>query len=92
MVGGGLRRCVPEAVAVQLLEPERPELRLPERCQADPCRAVRLGPEVMSGAVPDPTGGATHYYAITMPKAPAWAAKATQTLRLGNHVFFKDVP
>jgi N-acetylmuramoyl-L-alanine amidase len=47
---------------------------------------------VIAGAVADPTGGATHYYATTMPKAPAWAAKAKRALRLGRHVFFKDVP
>ncbi len=39
-----------------------------------------------------PTGGATHYYATTMPKAPAWADKAKEKLRLGHHIFFKDVP
>lgn len=48
--------------------------------------------QVVDGKVEDPTGGATHYYATTMPKAPAWAAKAKQTLKLGHHVFFKDVP
>lgn len=48
--------------------------------------------QVIDGKKPDPTGGATHYYATTMPKAPAWAAKAKQTLRLGHHVFFRDVP
>ncbi|NVZ33698.1 cell wall hydrolase [Pseudomonas sp. A4002] len=48
--------------------------------------------QVMTGSVPDPTGGATHYYATTMAKPPAWAAKAKQTLRLGRHVFFRDVP
>jgi N-acetylmuramoyl-L-alanine amidase len=48
--------------------------------------------QVIGGLKPDPTGGATHYYATTMPKAPAWAAKATQTLKLGHHIFFKDVP
>ena len=48
--------------------------------------------QVLAGKVPDPTGGATHYYATTMKKAPAWAAKAKQTLELGGHVFFKDVP
>lgn len=48
--------------------------------------------QVMSGKVPDPTGGATHYYATTMRVAPAWAAKAKQTLKLGHHLFFKDVP
>lgn len=48
--------------------------------------------QVVDGKVEDPTGGATHYYATTMPKAPAWAANARQTLKLGHHVFFKDVP
>ena len=48
--------------------------------------------QVIDGKVPDPTGGATHYYAVAMKKAPAWAAGATQTLKLGGHVFFKDVP
>ncbi|MEX6667671.1 cell wall hydrolase, partial [Pseudomonas sp. W2-17] len=48
--------------------------------------------QVIDGKVPDPTGGATHYYATTMPKAPDWAAKAKRTLKLGNHVFFRDVP
>ncbi|MGS0735552.1 cell wall hydrolase [Pseudomonas sp. GG8] len=41
---------------------------------------------------PDPTGGATHYYATSMPKPPAWAAAATQTLALGHHIFFRNVP
>ncbi|MDD1967117.1 cell wall hydrolase [Pseudomonas putida] len=54
------------------------------------CRAA--GDLVIDGKVPDPTSGATHYYATTMSKAPAWAAKATKTLTLGHHVFFKDVP
>ena len=48
--------------------------------------------QVVDGKQPDPTGGATHYYATIMPKAPAWAAKARQTLKLGHHVFLKDVP
>ncbi|PHN28987.1 cell wall hydrolase [Pseudomonas sp. ICMP 561] len=47
---------------------------------------------VIDGKQPDPTSGATHYYATTMPKAPAWVAKAKQTLKLGHHIFFKDVP
>ena len=47
---------------------------------------------VIDGKVPDPTGGATHYYAIAMKTPPAWTAKAQQTLKLGGHVFFKDVP
>lgn len=48
--------------------------------------------QVMAGKVSDPTGGATHYYATSMETPPAWAAKAKQTLKLGGHVFFKNVP
>lgn len=47
---------------------------------------------VIDGKQPDPTGGATHYYATSMPKPPAWAAKAKMALKLGNHLFFKEVP
>ncbi|MCQ3000445.1 cell wall hydrolase [Pseudomonas syringae] len=47
---------------------------------------------VIDGKQPDPTGGATHYYATSMPKAPAWAGEAKQTMKLGHHIFFKDVP
>lgn len=46
---------------------------------------------MIDGNQPDPIVGATHYYATTMPKTPAWTAKAKQTLALGHHVFFKDV-
>ena len=55
-------------------------------------QALKAADQVISGTAQDPTGGATHYYATTMPKAPDWAAKAKQTLKLGHHVFFKDVP
>ncbi|KII33657.1 hydrolase [Pseudomonas fluorescens] len=48
--------------------------------------------QVVDGKVPDPTGGATHYYALSMKKPPNWAANAKQTLKLGGHVFFKEVP
>ncbi|TWC15223.1 MULTISPECIES: cell wall hydrolase [unclassified Pseudomonas] len=55
-------------------------------------QALRVAELVISGADPDITQGATHYYAITMPKPPVWAKEATHTLSLGNHLFFKDVP
>ncbi|MBS0446170.1 MAG: cell wall hydrolase [Proteobacteria bacterium] len=38
----------------------------------------------------DTTGGATHYYARSI-QAPAWAARATFTVRIGNHLFYRDV-
>ncbi|RVD76888.1 cell wall hydrolase [Pseudomonas koreensis] len=40
--------------------------------------------QVIDGKVPDPTGGAMHYYATSI-KAPAWTAKAKQALKLGDH-------
>ncbi|AWY43869.1 cell wall hydrolase [Pseudomonas putida] len=48
--------------------------------------------QVIDGKSPDLTGGATHYYAASMKTPPAWAAKAKQTLKLGGHIFFRDVP
>lgn len=48
--------------------------------------------QVIDGKVADPTGGATHYYATTMPKSPPWTVGAKQTLRLGHHIFFRNVP
>lgn len=47
--------------------------------------------QVLADKVADPTGGATHYYATTMPKPPVWTKGAYQTLKLGHHIFFKDV-
>lgn len=39
---------------------------------------------------PDQTGGATHYYADTIP-VPNWTAGATQTAHIGHHVFWRNV-
>lgn len=59
---------------------------------AEYLRAREAALSVISGSQADPTGGATHYYATTMTKPPAWAAKARQTVKIGHHVFFRDVP
>ena len=50
------------------------------------------GDQVIDSKQPDPTGGATHYYATTMAKPPKWIVGAKQTLKLGHHIFFRDVP
>ena len=55
-------------------------------------QALTAADHVIGSNGPDPTNGATHYYATTMPKPPTWAKGATQTLKLGHHVFFKNVP
>lgn len=46
---------------------------------------------VMLGEHPDPTQGATHYYADSI-QPPFWTKGATPTVVIGNHLFFKDVP
>jgi N-acetylmuramoyl-L-alanine amidase len=40
---------------------------------------------------PDPTGGATHFWADPLP-TPSWAAHATLCPKLGSINFAKDVP
>lgn len=57
------------------------------------CR--RAARDVLEGRVPDPTKGATHYYA---PKAmdppgrvPKWARGKKPCAAIGGHLFFNDV-
>jgi len=38
---------------------------------------------------PDPTNGATHYFANWIPK-PAWAEKMIQTVIIGKHEFYRE--
>jgi N-acetylmuramoyl-L-alanine amidase len=74
-------------------DPNYPFLSGAEAIPATEFAAAQHAAEaVIDGSAPDITGGATHYYATTMPKPPVWAALATQTLKLGHHLFFKDVP
>jgi hypothetical protein len=44
--------------------------------------------QVYNGAIPDPTGGSTHYYGY-MPHPPPWAAKlaAQNTTKIGGQTF-----
>lgn len=39
----------------------------------------------------DRTQGATHYYAATI-VAPSWAGVSTFTVKIGRHLFYKNVP
>jgi spore germination cell wall hydrolase CwlJ-like protein len=43
-----------------------------------------------SGA-PDPTKGATHYYAVTLQAPPEWANGANFTVQIGKHRFYNGV-
>lgn len=64
--------------------------KIPE-VQYNVCKEIVI--DVADGVVPDPTGGATHYY---NPKAvkyePKWVEGSTLTAVIGNHKFYKDVP
>jgi spore germination cell wall hydrolase CwlJ-like protein len=44
---------------------------------------------VFAGEVPDPTGGATHYYAPKLVKAPAWSKAREPLAAIGGHVFYR---
>jgi len=53
--------------------------------------AVRIAGMVINGEVPDPTGHATHYYAISMTQVPKWAKAGKYSCRIGRHIFYRDV-
>lgn len=45
----------------------------------------------LSGAIPDPTKGATHYYAASI-QPPFWASSGNFLIQIGNHRFYNNVP
>lgn len=53
-------------------------------------QAVELAARNVRGELPDITGGATHYHADWI-NPPYWTAGATETARIGNHIFYKGV-
>lgn len=53
----------------------------------DRIRAIVEG--VFSGAIPDPTNGANHYY-NPQHASPSWAKKMDPTVTIGGHHFFYD--
>ena len=51
--------------------------------------ALALASQASRGALDDITGGATSYYALSMPTPPYWAASMTKTVEIENQVFFR---
>jgi len=45
---------------------------------------------VLAGEIPDPTGGATSYYADTMVNPPRWAKQMYTLCKIGRHVFLRE--
>jgi len=50
----------------------------------------QIARDCVAGTIPDPTGGATHYYADSI-AAPKWAIGKTPTVKLGHHSFFANI-
>lgn len=48
---------------------------------------VQIANQVISGAIPDPTNGADHYYANYI-APPSWAQGETPVAQIGVHLFF----
>jgi N-acetylmuramoyl-L-alanine amidase len=48
----------------------------------------RTGCEVMAGTIPDPTGGADHYFDMSI-LPPKWATEGKKTLDLGRLHFYR---
>jgi hypothetical protein len=50
--------------------------------------ALEMASEAALGRLPDITGDATSYYAVSIP-APSWAASMTQTAEIQGQLFYK---
>ncbi len=69
----------------------------PNRCQIENanlddstflrCFDVAVG--ALSGRLPDPTAGSTHYHAARA--QPKWAARKSPVGTVGRHVFYNDI-
>lgn len=49
--------------------------------------ALRVAQRALSGVLPDPTAGATHYHAAGV--APHWAAGEKPCAVIGRHIFYR---
>lgn len=54
-------------------------------------QALVMAADIIAGRIPDPTLGATHYYADSI-NPPAWVATGEFTVKIGRHNFYKNVP
>lgn len=53
-------------------------------------KCLESGRKVLASNVADPTDGATHYHANWI-NPPAWTRGASFTVKIGNHLFYKNV-
>lgn len=50
--------------------------------------SLSIARQVISGMLPDITGGATHYHAKGI--RPSWASSMKKTATIGNHIFYRE--
>lgn len=55
-------------------------------------RALLATVQVLLGAVPDDSAGATHFLRCDLPRPPRWAVRFQRTVRIGKHCFHRDGP
>jgi N-acetylmuramoyl-L-alanine amidase len=71
-------------------DPNSAKMRLPLKYDTpevwDSCYLT--GCEVMAGTIPDPTGGADHYFDVSI-LPPKWATEGKKTLDLGRLHFYR---
>ena len=77
-------------------DPNRPKLLAATGNDALFALATAIATELLAMPAPsrtraDTTGGATHYFARSI-RPPYWAAQATLCARIGNHLFYRNVP
>lgn len=51
--------------------------------------ALQMAEDALNGQLPDITGGATSYYALSMNEPPYWAASMTPTVVISGQKFFR---
>lgn len=73
--------------------PKDPELSLwPDEHDATWISIQAEATGVMHGIIPDPTGGASSYYANYIAFPPSWnLSLLQQTAKIGKHIFFKEL-
>lgn len=67
-------------------DPMSPKIKAAKTAQLAACLQACFA--VLVGEAPDPTNGATHYYAASI-DAPKWAAGKTPVAAIGAHRFFR---
>ena len=72
-----------------------PNLRRLEAVRRNPDSAYRLAEAIagrlVRGELGDFTFGATHYYAVSLPRPPKWAVNKQPCYRQGKHLFFNNI-